>query len=82
MNHLRVFGSTCYAHVPKEIRHKLDETSEKCIFMGYSSKSKGYRLFNLKKNKLIICRDALFNEKASWDWDGKKVQGQVILPPQ
>ena len=44
VNHLKVFGCICYAHVPKETRNKLDETSEKCIFVGYSSQSKGYRL--------------------------------------
>ena len=46
--------------------------------MGYISKSKGYRLFNVKKNKVSINRDVLFNEKASWDWKEKEVQDQVI----
>nr|CAN60813.1 hypothetical protein VITISV_038722 [Vitis vinifera] len=46
----KVFGCLCYSQVPKE-RSKLDETSEKCIFMGYSSQSKGYSLYNLKTNK-------------------------------
>ena len=77
VNHLKVFGCICFAHVPKEMRHKLDETSEKCIFVGYSSQSKGYRLFSLKKNKVIISRDVLFNEKEFWDWKEKKVQVQV-----
>lgn len=50
VKHLKVFGYVCYAQIPKEIKSKLDETSEKCIFVGYSSKSKGYRLYSLKKN--------------------------------
>ncbi|CAL5370298.1 unnamed protein product [Camellia sinensis] len=78
VNHLKVFGSICYAHVPKEVRHKLDENSKKCIFVGYSSKSKGYRLFSLDQKKVIICRDVLFDEKASFDWKEKKVQDQSI----
>lgn len=77
VNHLKVFGCICYAHVPKELRHKLDEVSEKCIFVGYSTQSKGYRLYNLKTNKLVISRDVLFDEKASWDWKGKTIQNQV-----
>ena len=44
--------------------------------MGYSTQSKGYRLYNLKTNKLIISRDVLFDEKASWDWKGKQVQNE------
>lgn len=31
----------------------------------------------MKKNKLIICKDVLFSEKASWDWKEKKVQDQI-----
>jgi transposase InsO family protein len=74
IKHLRVFGCICYAQIPKEKRYKLDETSEKCIFVGYSSISKGYRLYNLKTNKIIINRDVLFDEKAKWNWE----QGQVV----
>jgi transposase InsO family protein len=44
VNHLKVFGCLCYAQIPKERRHKLEETSERCIFLGYSSMSKGYKL--------------------------------------
>jgi transposase InsO family protein len=32
----RVFGCVAYAHVPKELRRKLDEKSEKCIFLRCS----------------------------------------------
>ena len=46
-------------------------------FVGYSSQLKGRGLFSLKRNKLIIYRDVLFQEDASWDWKGKKVQVQV-----
>ena len=44
VRHFKVFWCLCYSQVPEERRSKLDETSEKCIFMGYSSQSKGYRL--------------------------------------
>jgi len=67
VNHLRIFGSICYAHVPREMRHKLEEKGEKCVFVGYSSKSKGYRLFSLKRNKVIISRDVIFDENSKWD---------------
>lgn len=64
VRHLKVFGCICYAQIPKERRYKLDETSEKCIFVGYSSKSKGYRLYSLKNSKIIVRRDVLFDENA------------------
>ncbi|XP_038875054.1 uncharacterized protein LOC120067579 [Benincasa hispida] len=41
-----VLGSIAYAHVSEEKRTKLDDQSEKLIFIGYDSNSKGYRLYN------------------------------------
>ena len=63
MNHLKVFGCVCYAQVSKEIRYKIKETSVRYIFLGYSSMSKGYKLYNLKTKKVIVNKDALFDEK-------------------
>ena len=43
-----------YAHVSKEFRHKLDDKAVKCIFVGYSVESKGYRLYNLVTYKILL----------------------------
>ena len=32
---LRTFGCEAYAHVPKDLRAKLDFKLKKCIFVGY-----------------------------------------------
>ena len=34
ISHFKVFECVSYAHVPKQIRGKLDDQSEKCIFIG------------------------------------------------
>jgi hypothetical protein len=60
VNHLRVFGSTCYALVPKEKRTKLENQSMKCTFIGCSEEKKGYRL--LSDGKFIVSRDVIFYE--------------------
>ena len=36
ISHLRIFGCVAYAHVPEELRIKLNDISQKCIFVGYS----------------------------------------------
>ncbi|RVW84529.1 Retrovirus-related Pol polyprotein from transposon TNT 1-94 [Vitis vinifera] len=41
--------------------------------------SKGYRLYNLKTNKLIISRDVIFDEKAAWNWEEGKILKKTIL---
>jgi hypothetical protein len=52
VSHLKVFGYITYVHVPHEKRSKLDPKVEKCIFIGYSLKQKGYRCFNPSTWKL------------------------------
>jgi hypothetical protein len=47
LQNLRVFGCDAYVHVPKENRSKVDNKSEKCIFIGYKYGVKGYKLWNL-----------------------------------
>ena len=55
-------------HVPNKIRSKLDDKSEKFIFIGYDTNSKGYKIYNPNTGKIIISRDVIFNEEGEWDW--------------
>ncbi|KAM1756495.1 hypothetical protein ACFX11_005857 [Malus domestica] len=67
--HLKIFGSLCYVHIPSNLRHKLEENSHKCIFVGYGSSEKGYRLFDPISRKIVLSRDVTFDENNSWDWN-------------
>ncbi|MCO5555235.1 hypothetical protein L7F22_008779 [Adiantum nelumboides] len=60
VSYLRVFGCLAYAHIPQQLRGKLDDKAVKCIFVGYSSGSKGYRLYNPVTNKIFEIRDVIF----------------------
>ena len=44
VSHFKEFGSVCYAHVPKQVRAKLDNKAQECLFLGYCPTSKAYRL--------------------------------------
>ncbi|KAK8935837.1 hypothetical protein KSP39_PZI013998 [Platanthera zijinensis] len=74
--HLKVFGCIAYAHRTAGRDDKLEETSIKCIFLGYSDQTKGYRLLDPKSNKLIISRDAIFHEEEEWNWASDFVSSQ------
>ena len=62
ISHLRVFGCDAYVHVPKEKRTKLDNKSERCIFIGYKDGLKGYKLWNPETRKVVYNRDVVFRE--------------------
>ncbi|KAL4388518.1 hypothetical protein GQ457_09G024580 [Hibiscus cannabinus] len=78
--HLRVFGCIAYAHVPDQLRKKLDDKGEKCIFIGYSTNSKAYKLYNPVTKKVIISRDVTFDEEGMWDWSFKTQKEPSINP--
>nr|GEU73622.1 retrovirus-related Pol polyprotein from transposon TNT 1-94 [Tanacetum cinerariifolium] len=41
VSHLRVFGNIAYVYIPSQKRLKLDDRSEKHVFVGYDKQSKG-----------------------------------------
>ena len=69
VSHLRIFGSIAYKHVPEQERTKLDDRSEKLVFIGYDGKSKGYKLYDPVNRKIVVSRDVMFDEDASWNWE-------------
>jgi hypothetical protein len=56
---LKVFGCTAYAHVNNG---KLEPRAAKCVFLGYSSGVKGYKLWNPETKKSMLSRSLVFNE--------------------
>ena len=67
VTHMRVFGCVAYAHIPDQLRRKLDNKGEKCIFIGYSEESKAYRLYIPSTKKFFVSRDVQFIEEEAWD---------------
>jgi len=49
--------------------------------LGYSTQSKGYRVYSLQTKKLVISRDVEVDENASWNWEEEKVVKSNILVP-
>lgn len=47
---LEVFGCTTHVHIPRHFRSKLDHRVVKCIFVGYSSSKKSYKMFDPHTN--------------------------------
>ena len=42
--------------------------------MGYESCVKGYRVYNLKSEKIVLSRSVIFSEDKSWSWERNKMK--------
>lgn len=60
LQHIRIFGSIGYVHVPKEKRKKLAKKSVKMLLVGYDHEN--YRMFDQNTRKITISRDVKFDE--------------------
>jgi transposase InsO family protein len=57
LSFLKVFGSTCFVHIPQIKRDKLDKKAMQGIFVGYSTISKAYKVYLPQTQKITITRD-------------------------
>lgn len=63
LQHLRVFGSEGFVHVDSHKRTKLESKAVPCIFLGYASFSKGYRVWDMHSKKIVITRSVVLDER-------------------
>ncbi|KAK9691835.1 hypothetical protein RND81_09G223100 [Saponaria officinalis] len=59
--HLRIVGCLCYA--AHKSSDKLYNRAIKCVLLGYPFAQKGYRLYDIANQRVILSRDVLFQEK-------------------
>jgi hypothetical protein len=66
VDHLRIFGSLVYIHIPKEKRTKLEPFGKKGTFVGYSETSKTYRIYIPSQKFIEVSRDVTFHEETTF----------------
>lgn len=59
---LRTFGCLCYPFIRPYNTYKLEYRSKPCVFLGYSTKHKGYLCLHLETKRLYIARHVIFDE--------------------
>nr|GEY63696.1 hypothetical protein [Tanacetum cinerariifolium] len=53
IKHLYIFGCVCYITRDGKNLDKMKEKGDQCILVGYSTQSKGYRVYN-KRTRMIV----------------------------
>lgn len=67
----------CFTHVPQSKRDKLDRRASPGIFIGYSTISKAYKVFQPQTGNIVVSRDVHFVEDEEWNWDDAEKKGQT-----
>jgi len=74
VRHLKVYGCLAYARLPDQRRKKLDDKAAECIFVGYATQTRGYRLWCPQKGDVIVTKYVKFTEdKIGYEWIYKEV---------
>lgn len=62
VKHFKAYGCLALANTVAQGRKKLDPRARPCIMVGYSSQTKGYRLWDPKRRELIQTKHVKFHE--------------------
>lgn len=62
LSSLRIFGLLCFVCTKKANRSKFDDKSRKCVFLGFPTDTKGYKVSDLKERQYLTLRDIIFCE--------------------
>ena len=83
VKYFRIFGSTCFILKDRENMGKFDFQSDEGIFLGYSSTSKAYRVYNKRTMKVMETVNIVIDESSKFGSD--KFSEEIpkeILPPE
>lgn len=64
-DHLRIFGCLAFTVNPQLDTDKFKPRGIPCVFLGYPSTQKGYKLLNLATKQTFVSRDVRFVENVS-----------------
>ena len=83
VKYFKIFENTCFILKDRENVRKLYSRSDEGIFLGYSSTSKAYRVYNKRTNKVMETVNVVIDE--SLEFGSEKFSEEIpkeILPPE
>ena len=77
VKYFRIFGSDCYILCDRENLENFDVKSDKGYFLGYSSTTRAYRVYNLRTKTMMESSNVVINDEVC-----SKAQSENIAPVQ
>ena len=68
----RVFGCVAYVHNPTHKHNKWSHKALKCVFLGYSTTQKGYKVYHPITRKHLVSKDVVFDENTPFYMSANK----------
>ena len=81
LQHVRIWGTKCYAYVPKELRDKFGDRARVCVMFGYSKTSKAYVLYDLRTRVVFEASSVMFDETEKPFQNGAMREAMLPVPP-
>ena len=83
VKYFRIVGSTCFILKDRENVGKFDSRSDESIFLGYSSTSKAYQVYNKRTMKVMKTVNVVIDESLDSSFEkGIDELPKKILPPE
>jgi hypothetical protein len=60
VEHLRVFGTECFVHVPSQKRRKWDPKGQKGFMVGYAEEMSSWRVWLPDQDEVVVSHDVTF----------------------
>lgn len=77
---LRIFGCACYPWLRPYTKHKLDNRSQQCVFLGYSTTQSAYYCLDVDAARLYTSRHVTFDEE-SFPFQNRTQSSVSATPP-
>ena len=75
MKYFKIFGSTCFILKDRENVGKFDSRNDEGIFLGYSSTSKAYQVYNKRTKKVMETINVVIDEASEFSF--KKISEEI-----
>jgi len=59
-DHIKTFGSLCYAYRHQRHKDKFEKRSRKCVFVGYPFAKKGWKVYDLNTGEIFVSQEVSF----------------------